>query len=165
MQIHAICLHRPWHLSQFSVNTTEASGRRGNFKCKFRRHLIWHIDRSGAVCTEQQPHGCWPAAIGIRTTVLLTTTGSDSWTVYSFVQNTDCLASYIARTANTATDQTKDTAFCCRYVQAQQICMLFAVRVFRLGPAICVHSISSVTFGEIFGARSQCRKCVNTRVV
>jgi hypothetical protein len=52
-----IFLRRPWHLSQFSVNATEASGRRGNFKCKFRRHLIWRIDRSVAVCTEQRPHG------------------------------------------------------------------------------------------------------------
>jgi hypothetical protein len=81
MQSHAVCIH----LSQFSVNTTEPSGGRGNLKCKFRRHLIWRIDRPGAVCTEKQQraHGFkYQLASSDRNTkIVLKTKGSDSWTV------------------------------------------------------------------------------------
>jgi hypothetical protein len=95
MQIHVICLHRPWHLSQFSVHTTEASGRRGNFKCKFRRHLIWHIDRSGPVrfapSSSRMALKCKLARSDRNTMVLLTTTGSDSWTVTSLLRTEPAL--------------------------------------------------------------------------
>jgi hypothetical protein len=74
MQIYVIRLRLPRHPQHFSVNTTEASGRKENFKCKFQRHLIrhalTHIDRSDAFTQQAAAtwlhNWRWPTAIATQ---------------------------------------------------------------------------------------------------
>jgi hypothetical protein len=69
--------------------------------------------RSGAVCTERQAHG-FKIPVGLQRSEyngLSDDNRKEQLDCYSFVQNRACLASYIARTANASTDQSKTVLF------------------------------------------------------